>query len=114
MKASMGPERKAPENVRTMNDSGTFFAASMGPERKAPENTKSFITGKFSEIRFNGAGAKGSGKLGCRDLRNEAYRHASMGPEAGAKGSGKLRRQSGYPDVSICFNGAGAKGSGKH
>ena len=60
--ASMGPERKAPENSGLWKLVSGKSHASMGPERKAPENGQDEEDNYERHYRFNGAGAKGSGK----------------------------------------------------
>ncbi len=64
--ASMGPERKAPENTWRAYEEEAIQEASMGPERKAPENAKHGLRRWTANRSFNGAGAKGSGKQGYR------------------------------------------------
>ncbi len=106
----------------------------MGPERKAPENFDAGFSRRYRTERFNGAGAKGSGKQWFR--RGGEYDRTCFNG-AGAKGSGKLSIELGsmlldallqwgrserlrktWPLRSPTsqppgFNGAGAKGSGK-
>ncbi len=56
-------------------------SASMGPERKAPENISRPGRPRLDKRRFNGAGAKGSGKQRIHPVALEKYGYASMGPE---------------------------------
>ncbi len=109
--------------------------ASMGPERKAPENSSTPTQISSARRCFNGAGAKGSGKLDVFKEFTLRIGDASMGPErkapeneGGPSGenqgtmlqwgrSERLRKTFFLYFKRLlhrCFNGAGAKGSGKH
>ncbi len=107
----------------------------MGPERKAPENVWQVVAYRTFKSGFNGAGAKGSGKplepvapdymdqtasMGPERKAPEnlnwlvevaVFERASMGPERKAPENFSVSMAA---QAGASFNGAGAKGSGKH
>ena len=134
--ASMGPERKAPENSPVLparqppracfNGAGAessgkrlcpfflFFLASCFNGAGAESSGKLVGSALDAAKRsgFNGAGAESSGKLRDREIRGIRSRNASMGPERKAPENERYadRHRTG---IDIGFNGAGAESSGK-
>ena len=131
----MGPERKAPENRQSSVFTNFFLKLQWGRSERLRKTGHKVHGREVFGARFNGAGAKGSGKLlkklGLAEkdvmlqwgrserLRKTAYSiklkrivcQASMGPERKAPENSSFSR-SGISNTHR-FNGAGAKGSGK-